>query len=123
MVQKTQLQAKMQQNQKQLVQARAELSQLTLRAPADGYVSAQRRLQCDYEGKFYRWNLKPDVSALVFSATPGHVIGPFLMEQASHLFMVEEFISAELTPERHQEILNRMFTEWLTTELNYKLSI
>lgn len=86
-------------------------------------IDLQRRLQCGYEGKFYRWNLKPDVSALVFSATPGNVIGPFLMEQASHLFMVEEFIPAELTPERHQEILNRMFTEWLTTELNYKLSI
>jgi parvulin-like peptidyl-prolyl isomerase len=38
----------------------------------------QRRLQCGYEGKFYRWNLKPDVSALVFSAVPGNVIGPFV---------------------------------------------
>lgn len=86
-------------------------------------VDCQRRLQCGYEGKFYRWNLKPDVSALVFSAIPGNVIGPFLMEQTSHLFMVEEFIPAELTPERYQEILNRMFTEWLTTELNYQLSV
>ncbi|MBN8563059.1 MAG: peptidylprolyl isomerase [Leptolyngbya sp. UWPOB_LEPTO1] len=79
----------------------------------------QRRFQCGYEGKLYRWNLKPELSALVFSATPGQVIGPIEMDQASHLLLVEEFIPAEFTPERQQEILDRMFNEWLTTELNY----
>ncbi|MER3435242.1 MAG: peptidylprolyl isomerase [Leptolyngbya sp. ERB_1_1] len=78
-----------------------------------------RRRQCGYEGKLYRWNLKPDVSAIVFSATPEQVIPPIMIDQTAHLFWVEEFISAELTPERHQEILDRMFREWLTTELNY----
>ncbi|MCY6488741.1 peptidylprolyl isomerase [Leptolyngbya sp. GGD] len=79
----------------------------------------QRRFQCGYEGKLYRWNLKPELSARVFSATPGQVIGPIEMDQASHLLLVEEFIPAEFTPERQQEILDRMFNEWLTTELNY----
>ncbi len=82
-------------------------------------VDDARRYQCGYEGKLYRWNLKPDVSAIVFSTAPGQVIGPVMIDQAGHLLMVEEFISAELTPERHQEILDRMFREWLTTELNY----
>lgn len=79
----------------------------------------QRRFQCGYEGKLYRWNLKPDLSAIIFSATPGQVIGPIEIDQSSHLFWVEEFIPAELTSERQQEILDRMFNEWLTTELNY----
>lgn len=79
----------------------------------------ERRYQCGYEGKLYRWNLKPDVSAIVFSSPPGQVIAPIMIDQAAHLLMVEEFIPAELTPERHQEILARMFRDWLTTELNY----
>lgn len=82
-----------------------------------------RRHQCGYEGKLYRWNLKPDVSAIVFSAAPEQVIPPIMIDQAAHLFWVEEFIPAELTPERHQEILDRMFHEWLATELNYLIHI
>ncbi|HTL89680.1 MAG TPA: peptidylprolyl isomerase [Leptolyngbya sp.] len=78
-----------------------------------------RRYQCGYEGKLYRWNLKPDISAIVFSASPGQVTAPMMIDQSAHLFMIEEFILAELTPERHQEILDRMFREWLASELNY----
>ncbi len=82
-------------------------------------VDDTRRYQCGYEGKLYRWNLKPDISAIIFSAAPEQVIGPLLIDQAGHLFWIEELIPAELTPERHREILDRMFHEWLTTELNY----
>jgi parvulin-like peptidyl-prolyl isomerase len=82
-------------------------------------IDDRRRYQCGYEGKLYRWNLRPDVSAIVFSAVPGQVIAPMMIDQVSHLFMVEEFLPAELTSDRHQEILDRMFQEWLTTELNY----
>uniref|UniRef100_A0A832M1V0 peptidylprolyl isomerase n=1 Tax=Oscillatoriales cyanobacterium SpSt-402 TaxID=2282168 RepID=A0A832M1V0_9CYAN len=85
-------------------------------------VDAQRRCNCGYEGKFYRWNLKPDVSAIVFGATPGNLIGPLVIDQTCHLLLIEESIPAELTAERYQEILNRMFSEWLATELNYLLS-
>ena len=35
--------------------------------------------------------------------------------------MVEEFIPAELTPETYQEILDRMFKQWLAGEINYLL--
>ena len=33
--------------------------------------------------------------------------------------MVEEFIAAELTPETRQQILDKLFQEWLESELNY----
>lgn len=85
-------------------------------------VDQSRQNSCGYEGKFYRWNLKPDLSAIVFNTTPGNVVGPILIDQSSHLLMVEEFIPAELTPELRQEILDRLFNEWLTTELNYALN-
>jgi parvulin-like peptidyl-prolyl isomerase len=85
-------------------------------------VDPKRRYHCGYEGQIYRWKLKPELSAILFSAAPGKVIGPLLIDQTSHLLMVEEFIPAELTPDRHKEILTRIFNEWLTTELNYLLN-
>ncbi len=84
-------------------------------------IDERRRINCGYEGKFYRWNLKPDIAAVVFSTRPGDLLGPLIVDQASYIFMVEEFIPAELTPERHQEILDKMFKEWLSAELNYLL--
>lgn len=84
-------------------------------------IDEQRRQRCGFEGKIYRWNLKPDIAAVVFRAQPGEVIGPLKMEQGYHLLMVEEFILAELTPEKYQEILDGMFKQWLASELNYML--
>lgn len=81
----------------------------------------KRREQCGCEGKLYRWSLKPDLAAVVFSAQPGEVIGPLQTEQGHHLLMVQEFIPAELTSQRHQEILDSMFKQWLASELNYML--
>jgi parvulin-like peptidyl-prolyl isomerase len=85
-------------------------------------INPTRRSHCGYEGKFYRWSFKPDLSSAIFNAVPGKVIGPFEIEQECHLMMIEEFIPAELTPEHHQEILNRIFNEWLLTEMNYLLN-
>lgn len=84
-------------------------------------IDEKRRYQCGYEGKVYRWNLKPDIAAEVFNAQPGAVVGPLQTEQGSHLLMIEEFIPAQLTPERYQEIRDRMFKEWLASELNYTI--
>lgn len=82
----------------------------------------RRKHYCGYEGKLYRRSLKPDIAAAILSAKPGEVVGPIKTEQGYHLFMIEELLpSPELTPERHQEILNKMFQEWLAMELNYML--
>jgi parvulin-like peptidyl-prolyl isomerase len=84
-------------------------------------IDEKRRHQCGFEGKLDRWSLKPDIAAAVFDAQPGEIVGPLKTEQGYHLFRVEEFIQAELTPERYQEILDQMFQEWLASELNYML--
>ncbi|MBE9005389.1 peptidylprolyl isomerase [Fortiea sp. LEGE XX443] len=80
-----------------------------------------RRNRCGYEGKFYRWSFEPDIAAVIFNAQLKELLGPMTIKQTSYIFMVEDFIPAELTPERYQEILNKMFQEWLTAELNYLL--
>jgi parvulin-like peptidyl-prolyl isomerase len=82
-------------------------------------IDEKRRYQCGFEGKVYRWNLKPDIAAAVFVSQPGEVIGPIKTALGYHLFMVAEFVQAELTAERYQEIRDRMFQEWLDSEINY----
>lgn len=85
-------------------------------------IDPNRRQYCGYEGKLYRWSLRPEIAAVVFAATPGQIIHPVQTEQGFHLLRVEEFISANLTPETRQEILQRLFREWLNGELNYWLN-
>lgn len=80
-----------------------------------------RRLQCGYEGRFHRWDLTPDSAALIFGARLGEVIGPVQTEQSYDLLRAEEFITADLTPETRQKIVDRLFQEWLNSELNYLL--
>lgn len=84
-------------------------------------IDENRRHLCGCEGKVYRWGLKPDIAAAVFSAQPGEVIRPIETERGYHLFLVEKFLPAELTPQRYQEILHNMFNEWLSNEVNYLL--
>lgn len=84
-------------------------------------IDERRRHQCGYEGKLYRWTLKPDMAAVIFNARAREVISPIKTEQGYHLLLVEEFIPAELTPEIYQEIIDNMFAEWLGSELNYLL--
>jgi len=84
-------------------------------------IDENRRHLCGCEGKVYRWGLKPDIAVAVFSAQPGEVIRPIETERGYHLFLVEKFLPAELTPQRYQEILYNMFNEWLSNEVNYLL--
>ncbi|MBD1814707.1 peptidylprolyl isomerase [Microcoleus vaginatus DQ-U2] len=84
-------------------------------------IDENRRHLCGCEGKVYRWGLKPDIAVAVFSAKPGEVIRPIQTERGYHLFLVEKFLPAELTPQRYQEILHNLFNEWLANEVNYLL--
>lgn len=78
-----------------------------------------RRYRCGYEGTVYRWSLEPAVAAVIFAANPGQIVHPIQTAQGFHLFLVEEFIPTHLTSDIRQEILQRLFQEWLTGELNY----
>ncbi len=82
-------------------------------------IDENRRYKCGYEGKVYRWAVIPQIAPLVFNASPQQLVGPIKTENGYHLFMVEDYIPAELTPKRYQEILDNMFEQWLDTELDY----
>ncbi|BAY86892.1 hypothetical protein NIES267_64030 [Calothrix parasitica NIES-267] len=82
-------------------------------------IDENRRYKCGYEGKVYRWAVIPQIAPLVFNASPQQLVGPIKTENGYHLFMVEDYIPAELTPKRYQEILDNMFQQWLDAELDY----
>ncbi len=84
-------------------------------------IDENRRHLCGCEGKVYRWGLKPDIAEAVFSAQPREVIRPLQSDRGYHLFLVEKFLPAELTAERYEEILQNMFNQWLSNEVNYLL--
>ncbi|NEP50349.1 MAG: peptidylprolyl isomerase, partial [Moorea sp. SIO3C2] len=84
-------------------------------------IDPERQRRCGYEGKLPRWSFKPEIAAVIFSVQPGEVTHPLHTEQGYHLFLVEEFIRAELTEEKSKEILQGMFQEWLNTEVNYMI--
>ena len=86
-------------------------------------LNEQCRYLCGYKGKVHRWSFPPDIAAQIFK-TPvsiGEVIGPLKIDKEYHLFMIEKFIQAQLTPEKRQEIIDKLFQEWLHSELNYFL--
>ncbi len=84
-------------------------------------VDERRRYHCGYEGKLYRWTLKPEMAAIIFAAEPRQLIQPIQDDEGYHLLIVEEFIAATLNEQTRQEIQQRMFQEWLAGELNYVL--
>lgn len=79
----------------------------------------RRRLQCGYEGKPYRWSLGPNLATSIFRAKVGELIGPLHFDNQYHLLMVEDFIAADLTSDVRSTILERLFQEWLNSELNH----
>ncbi|MEM9508727.1 MAG: peptidylprolyl isomerase, partial [Cyanobacteria bacterium P01_E01_bin.35] len=86
-------------------------------------VDEQRRYVCGYEGKVHRWDYPPDMAAAIFK-TPvpiGEVIGPIKSQQGYHLFKIEDYLPAQLTPKLRQEIIEQIFKQWLNSELNYMI--
>ena len=81
----------------------------------------QRRFVCGYEGEVHRWNYHPDLTAAIFKmpVVVGELIGPIKSDFGYHLFKIEDYLPAELTPEVRQEIIDEFFQRWLDSELNY----
>ncbi|KOP28077.1 peptidylprolyl isomerase [Hapalosiphon sp. MRB220] len=86
-------------------------------------IDDNRRHKCGYEGTIYRWAIPTNIGELVFNTPPKQLIGPLKTEKGYHLLIVEEFIIAELTPQRHEEILNNMFQQWLKSEVQNLLNL
>ncbi len=86
-------------------------------------IDENRRLKFGYEGKVFRQQLPANLREVIFAAQVGEVTPPVQTDLGYHLFLVQEFITLELTPALSKEIQAKLFQEWLGRELQYHLAI
>ena len=79
-----------------------------------------------YVGTVSRKQLRPEISAAIFAATPPQLIKPVVTAVGVHLIQVAEIIEPKLDERLYQQILMDMFERWLTektTEIVPQVSI
>lgn len=70
-----------------------------------------------YLGILNRTQLKPEISAVVFAATPPQILKPIVSSKGVHLILVEELIQPQLSNALSHQILADLFRKWLKQEL------
>lgn len=70
-----------------------------------------------YRGILYRKDLKPEISAAVFAATPPEVLKPIVTSKGVHLILVEEIIERKLDNWLRNKIATDLFNEWVSNSL------
>lgn len=70
-----------------------------------------------YLGIVYRKDLKPDISAVVFTAKPPQVLKPIVTSKGVHLILVEEIMQAQLKDESRYKIMSDFFDIWLKKQI------
>lgn len=71
-----------------------------------------------YRGILSRKDLKSEISAAVFAATPPEVLKPIVTSKGMHLILVEEIIQAELNDQLRYQIWSELFGEWVINQKN-----
>lgn len=66
-----------------------------------------------YLGTVNRRELKPEISAAVFSSTPPQLLKPVYTSKGVHLILVEEIIQPQLNDNIRIKIITELFSEWL----------
>ena len=67
-----------------------------------------------YTGLLSRQMLPPEVSAKVFNASAGDLLGPFQKDAFSQLIFIEEVVTATLNDGVKEAIKERIFREWVS---------
>jgi parvulin-like peptidyl-prolyl isomerase len=67
-----------------------------------------------YVGLVSRRMLSPEVSAKVFNAKAGDIVGPFEREKLFQLILVEEVVKPELNEEVREVIKEKILGEWVS---------
>jgi len=65
-----------------------------------------------YRGIARREDLKPEISAAVFAATPPQILKPIVTSKGVHLILVEQLIQSQLDDKLRSKILLDLFSEW-----------
>ncbi|MEH1872680.1 peptidylprolyl isomerase [Nostoc sp.] len=70
-----------------------------------------------YLGIVRRQDLKPEISAAVFAATPPQILKPIVTSKGLHLIFVEEIIQSELDNKLRNQIITDLFYEWIKQQI------
>jgi parvulin-like peptidyl-prolyl isomerase len=70
-----------------------------------------------YRGIVRRKELKAEISAAVFAATPPQVLKPIVTSSGVHLILVEEIIQPEFNNKLRYQILSDLFAGWLKQQI------
>lgn len=73
----------------------------------------EKRRLGGFRGIVSRQELRPEIAAAVFAASPPQLIAPITSPLGTHLILVEEIIQPILDKEMRDRILSHLFTEWL----------
>ncbi|MEQ8542040.1 MAG: peptidylprolyl isomerase [Coleofasciculus sp. D1-CHI-01] len=79
--------------------------------------TVELRRKGGYRGMVQRQDMKPEISAAVFAATPPQMLKPIMTSQGVHLIFVEEMIQPELDEKVRLEIVSDLFTAWLKRKI------
>ncbi|TRU82474.1 MAG: peptidylprolyl isomerase [Microcystis novacekii Mn_MB_F_20050700_S1] len=71
-----------------------------------------------YRGILSRKDLKSEISAAVFAATPPEVLKPIVTSKGVHLILVEEILQPELNDQLRFQIWSELLGEWVTIKLS-----
>jgi parvulin-like peptidyl-prolyl isomerase len=74
---------------------------------------AELRRTAGHKGLVLRKDMRPEISASVFSATPPQILHPIPTSQGVHLILVQEFMQPQLDDAWRSKILSDFFAEWL----------
>ncbi|GAB4194971.1 MAG: hypothetical protein Fur006_41070 [Coleofasciculaceae cyanobacterium] len=85
---------------------------------AQQYIQDTELRRCGgYRGKLRRKDIKPDISAAVFAATPPQILKPIVTSKGVHLIKVEEIIQPQLNEALRYTILSDLFSDWLKQQI------
>lgn len=70
-----------------------------------------------YLGIVNRTELKPEISAAVFDASPPEILKPIKTHKGNHLILVEEIIQPELNEKLRSKIIADLFTAWMKKKI------
>lgn len=70
-----------------------------------------------YRGIRYRKDLKPEIAAAIFAATPPQILKPIVTSKGAHLIWVEEIIQPQLNEQLRVKILADLFSAWLKQQI------
>ena len=70
-----------------------------------------------YRGILQRKDLKPEISAAVFAATPPQILKPIVTSKGVHLILVEEIVQPKLDEMLRYKLVSDLFYEWLKGQI------